>query len=197
MKTIVNKISSLILVTAISIFSLNAQVYSLDKTHASVNFSIKHFFTPTSGNFKKFDGDFTFNPEDLANSSINFTVEVNSVDTDNDKRDAHLLSGDFFNAEKYPNMTFASTSFTKQSDNNYLVKGNLTIKDVTVEVEIPLVITGKVDNPWDESSVILGSSINTTIDRTVFGVGTGNWAATTVIGDEVTIIINMEWNGKK
>jgi polyisoprenoid-binding protein YceI len=183
-----------------SLSSLNAQSakkFTLDKDHTSINFSITHFFSSVPGRFKTFDGTLNFDEKNLANSSASFTISVPSVNTDNEKRDTHLQTEDFFDAKKYQNITFTSTSFKKKSENLYLVTGKLTIKDVTKTVILPMKITGLVDNPWVDGSVILGVSIETSIDRTNYGVGTGSWAASTVVGDEVKISINMEWDGKK
>lgn len=95
--------------------------WKVDKPHSAITFSIKHFFTPVNGRFHDFDGDFIFDPENLAASKVDFTVQVNSVDTENEKRDKHLQSADFFNAEKYSTMRFVSTRFKKKGKNSYIL----------------------------------------------------------------------------
>lgn len=183
-----------------SLSTINAQSakkYSLDKDHTSINFSIKHLFSSVTGRFKTFDGTLNFDAKNLKGSSTSFTISVPSVNTDNEKRDNHLQTADFFDAKKYQNITFTSSSFKKKSENLYLVTGKLTIKDVTKTVTLPMKITGLMDNPWVDGAVIMGVSIETSIDRTDYGVGTGSWAASTIVGDEVNISINMEWDGKK
>lgn len=175
----------------------NATKWKLDKSHTSVDFSINHFFSAVTGKFTDFEGDFNFDPNNLSGSSANFTVSVNSVNTNNGKRDKHLQSADFFDAKKYPKMTFTSSKFEKKSDNEYLLHGKLTIKDKTQQVVLPLKVTGEMEHPMMKGTVILGLVIDTTLDRTKYGVGTGDWAATMVVGDEVKIHIPMELNRKK
>ncbi|MEX0811674.1 MAG: YceI family protein [Chitinophagales bacterium] len=189
-----------VLLTVFVAFSVNAQKatkWEIDKAHTSVNFSVGHFFSTVTGKFKDFEGEFHFDPDNLKASSAEFTVFIKSVDTDNEKRDNHLQSKDFFDAETYPKMTFKSTKFEKKSDKEYIVHGELTIKDVTKKVSIPLKITGQMEHPMMKGTLILGVDIKTSINRTDYGVGTGDWAATMVVGDEVEIHIPMELNRKK
>ena len=171
--------------------------WSIDKAHASVNFSINHFFSAVQGKFKSFQGDFNFDPDQLNESSFVFSIDVNSVDTDEDDRDKHLQSEDFFNAKKWPKMKFKSTKVVKAGKDQYKIHGKLTIRDVTKEVVLPMKVTGLIDNPWQEDKVIMGIQIKTTINRTDYGVGTGSWAATAVVGDDVDVTINMELDGEK
>lgn len=174
-----------------------ARAWNLDKSHASVNFSIDHFFTAVTGKFKKFDGTFHFDPKNLSGSSATFTIQVASVDTDEEDRDEHLQSEDFFNASKYPTIKFVSTKFEKKSDKEYTVTGNMTMRGTTKEISFPLKVKGVMDNPWKDGYEILGIEINTALDRTDFGVGTGSWAATSVVADEVDIHISMELDSEK
>jgi len=175
----------------------DATKWKLDKAHTSVDFSINHFFSAVTGKFTDFDGDFNFDPNNLTKSNANFTVSVNSVNTSNDKRDKHLQSKDFFDAKTYPKMSFTSSKFEKKSDKEYLIHGKLTIKDKTEQVILPLKVTGEMEHPMMKGTLILGLVIDTTLDRTKYGVGTGDWAATMVVGDEVKIHIPMELNRKK
>lgn len=194
------KITLALLLLAGSFFSINAQTaksYTLDKDHTSINFSINHLFSTVNGRFKTFDGALNFDPKNLSGSKVNFTLLVTSVSTDNEKRDNHLQTADFFDATQYRNITFVSTSFKKKSESIYLVTGKLTIKDVTKVVILPMKITGLVDNPWKDNAVIFGVSIETSINRNDYGVGTGSWAASAVVGNKVNITINMEWDGNK
>lgn len=184
---------------ALSAFIANAQEapkWEIDKAHTSINFSVNHFFSAVPGKFADFEGTIHFDQDNLKGSKVAFTVDINSVNTDNDKRDAHLQSKDFFNAEKYPTMTFESTKFEKKSEDKYMVHGKLTIKDVTKDVVLPMEITGEMEHPMKKGTMILGVAINTTLDRTDYGVGVGDWATTMVVGDEVRINIPMELNRK-
>lgn len=197
MKLTIKKISYAVLFTAISVLTVNAQnatKWEIDKNHTSVNFSINHFFSTVTGKFTKFDGSVNFDQANLSENKVTFTIPVSGVNTQNTKRDDHLQSGDFFDVEKYPVMTFTSTRFEKKSDADYLVYGKLTIRNTTKDVVLPLKIKGEMEHPMMQGTIILGLSLNTTINRTDYGVGTGSWAATMVVGDEVDIEIHMELN---
>lgn len=199
----VSKIKTMVfaaVIAAFSTFSTNAQdatMWKIDKSHTSVNFSINHFFSSVPGKFTDFDGTIHFDQNNLKGSKADFSVAINSINTDDAKRDKHLQSKDFFDAKTYPKMSFQSTKFEKKSDKEYLIHGKLTIKDVTKNVVLPMKITGEMEHPMMKGTIILGVVIDTTIDRTDYGVGTGDWAATMVVGDEVKIHIPMELNRMK
>lgn len=199
----VSTIKTMIFAVAITVLSTipvnaqNATKWKIDKKHTSVNFSINHFFSSVPGKFTDFDGMIHFDPNNLKGSKVDFSVSINSVDTDNRKRDKHLQSKDFFDAKTYSKMSFQSTKIEKKSDKEYLIHGKLTIKDKTKNVVLPMKITGKMEHPMMKGTIILGVVIDTTIDRTDYGVGTGDWAATMVVGNEVKIHIPMELNRKK
>ncbi|MCO5248615.1 MAG: YceI family protein [Chitinophagales bacterium] len=200
MVSTIKKFGFAVLITVMGVFTANAQnatMWKLDKSHTSVNFSINHFFSAVTGKFKTFDGNFQFDPNNLQSSKADFTISVKTVSTDDSKRDKHLQSADFFDAKSFPNMTFKSTKIEKKSDKEFLVYGKLTIKDKTKDVILPMKITGEMEHPMMKGTIILGVVIDTTINRTDFGVGTGSWAATMVVGDEVRIHIPMELNRMK
>ncbi len=180
-----------------STMAQNATSWELDKAHSSVNFSINHFFSAVTGKFSTFSGKFNFDPKNPAGGQMEFTVNVNSVNTDDAKRDNHLQSGDFFDAKKFPIMFFKSTRIEKKSDTEFTVYGKLTIKDVTKEIALPFKIKGEMEHPMKKGTLILGLSTDVKINRTEFGVGTGSWAATMVVGDEVAIHIPLELNRTK
>src|SRR6056297_2763901 len=148
----------------------DAVMWKIDKPHTSVNFSINHFFSSVPGKFTDFGGKIRFYKDNLEGSTATFTVAINSVNTDNAKRDKHLQSKDFFDAKNYPKMTFQSTRFDKRSDEEYLIHGKLTIKDETKNIILPMKITGEMEHPMMEGTLILGVVIDTTIDRTDYGV---------------------------
>ena len=174
----------------------NSNQWMLDKDHTSVNFAVNHFFSTVNGNFTEFSGNFQFDPDNLKASSFEFTIPVSAIFTNNEKRDKHLKSEDFFKASKYPNIKFKSTGFEKQGKNKYIVNGNLIIKDVTKKVAIPFEITGEMEHPMMRGTTILGLSFKTSLDRSAYGVGTGDWASDMVVGDNVDIAVNMELNKK-
>lgn len=175
----------------------NADMWMLDKDHTSVNFDISRFFSTVNGSFQEFDGTFYFDPNNLDGSKFNFTISVNSIYTNNEKRDNHLRSEDFFNASKYPNIKFESSSFEKKSGKEYVLNGNLTIKNVTKKISVPFEYKGEMEHPMMKGTKILGLEFNTKIDRTDFNVGVGDWASDMVVGDIADVTINMELNRKE
>ncbi len=200
MYSTIKKTSFAVLFTALSVFTVNAQnatMWKVDKAHTSVNFSVNHFFSAVTGKFTSFEGNINFDPANLQGSSVNFTIPVKSVNTDDSKRDKHLQSADFFDAKSYPNMTFASTRFEKKSDKDYVVYGKLTIRNISKDIALPFKITGEMEHPMMKGTIILGLASTIKINRNDYGVGTGSWATTMVVGDNVDININMELNRMK
>ncbi len=173
--------------------STETPTWNIDKGHSSVAFAVRHYFSNVIGTFDDFEGTLKFDPENLEESSVAFSIKVASVNTKNERRDGHLQSADFFNAEEYPEMTFQSTGFTAVDD-HFLVKGNMTLRDVTKEVEIPVKFLGQMAHPRREGAFIGGFSTEFTINRNDYGVGTGNFAATATIGAEVKVTLNLEVN---
>lgn len=171
--------------------------WTVDASHSSVTFEIRHFFAKVPGEFKEFDADIKFNPEDLAGSSINVTIPIASINTDNERRDGHLKTADFFDAETYPTMTFKSSSIKKTGDNSFVAAGTLTIKDVSKDFELPFTVLGMMDHPMRENMIVAGISSEFQILRSEFGVGTGDYVSDAVIGNEVDVTINLELNASK
>ena len=168
--------------------------WEIDKAHSAINFTINHFFTPVDGTFEDYDATVMFNPDDLENSMIDVTIPVSSINTRNDRRDGHLQSEDFFNAEQWPNITFESNSIESRGDNQFVAIGELTIRDVTRDFELPFTLQGMMENPMQENTTVAGIVANAELMRTDYGVGVGDWAATAVVGDEVNIQLNLELN---
>jgi polyisoprenoid-binding protein YceI len=195
-KTLLKAFTLVALFATVTVYAASALSWKVDKTHTGINFSINHFFSAVTGNFTDYSGTVTFDETDLQGSSVSFTIPVSSINTQDAKRDKHLQSGDFFDAKKFPNITFKSDKFLKD-EGALKVVGDLTIRDVTKKVAFPIEIKGKMDHPFMKNTELLGIAITTKIDRTSFGIGTGSWAATSVVGDEVLITINMELNRKK
>jgi polyisoprenoid-binding protein YceI len=169
-----------------------AQTWTLDKAHAKVGFSTTHMMiSDVEGSFKTFDATLTSAKPDLSDATFDFTADVNSVNTDQEKRDAHLKSPDFFDAAKYPTITFKSTSFKKVDGKNYQLAGNLTMHGVTKPVEFALVLNGPLTHPFDAKKTIAGVKVTGKINRKDFAVGEKMGAA--VISEEVTIVANAEF----
>lgn len=151
-------ILSIFLLFAVGGLGFSQTQWSLDKSHSTVGFEVEHIIvvqkvidTPedyytmgrTDGKFMKFDLKFTPGNEDFSNSKVEATIAVNSVDTDNPARDGHLVSEDFFDAAKYPNIQFVSKSFTKTGDKTYTLAGDITIKGVTQPITFDVVCTSE------------------------------------------------------
>lgn len=141
--------------------------WALDASHSELKFKVRHMMiTNVSGSFNEIQG--TMEGEDVLNSKVEFTAKTSSVDTGSEQRDGHLKSADFFDAEKFPEMKFVSTRFEKKSDNEYIMHGNLTIKDVTKEIALEVEHGGINKDPW--GNMKNGFSINGKINRKDFGL---------------------------
>jgi len=137
--------------------------WTIDKVHSNVKFTVTHLvISEVEGYFKIFDGTVEHSKPDFSDAKINFTVDVNSINTDNENRDKHLKSDDFFNAEKFPQMKFESTSFTPLGNNKYKLAGNLTIRDVTKPVTFDVTYGGTANMG---NTVKSGFKAKTTINR--------------------------------
>lgn len=182
-------------VLALSQVTLFGQVkWNLDNSHSSVRFTVTHLvISEVEGTFKTFTGSISAPKPDFTDASIDFTVDVNSINTDNEMRDNHLKAPDFFDAAKFPKMTFKSTSFKKVSGNKYELIGNLTIRDVTKSVKFDVTYGGTVKDPYGNTKA--GFKAATTISRSAFGL---TWNALTeaggaVVSDEVAISVKLEF----
>lgn len=177
--------------------SVAADEWSIDTAHSNINFTITHFFTPVDGSFEEYSSEIYFDPSDLENSSIDVTIPVSGINTENERRDNHLKSDDFFNAEEWPNIHFVSNEIEQTGDNQFVAHGELTIRDVTSEFELPFELLGVMDHPMQEGQKVAGITANAQLNRTDYGVGVGDWAATAVVGDEVNIQLNLELTAPK
>lgn len=185
-------------VTPVAAPAITAAHWDVDKAHTSLKFTVQHLvISEVEGVFKMFDGSVESKGADFNNATVNFTADVASINTGDEKRDGHLKSDDFFNAEKYPRMTFNSTSFKKIKGNMYVLEGNLTIRDVTKKVKFAVIYNGTVKDPW--GNIKAGFKATTKINRKEYGL---KWNAMTeaggaVVGDEVAITVNAEFTQKK
>lgn len=188
----------LLLIMSLGVSPLSAKIWKLDKAHSSIGFSINHFFTPVKGSFEDFDLEINFDPDDLDDSNFNLTVRIASVRTGTEKRDGHLQTEDFFNAEKFPTMTFKSNKIISKGNNMYVAKGKLKIKDVEKDIDLPFKLLGVkvIPEPMQEKMRGLKEAASFqasyALNRSEFTVGTGSWAATVMVGDEVSIDIAVE-----
>lgn len=170
----------------------------VDEAHTTVGFTVKHFFTPVDGQFDDFEIDLQYDADDPSASTVSARIAVASVNTNNERRDAHLMSADFFEAEAHPTITFESTSVRAEGGDRLVATGDLTIKGITREVEMPITLLGIQDIPADMRDMLGGAEriasfeAGLSIDRGDFDVGTGSWAATLVVGGQVDIDIAVE-----
>lgn len=167
--------------------------YKIDPAHSIIGFAIRHLdISWVEGRFKDFEGTIHYDADDMANSSAQFTAQVESIDTGIAPRDEHLRSGDFFEVETYPELTFTSTCIEQTGDGEYLMEGDLTIKGVTERVSFPFTLTGAITDPWGNTR--FGAEASTTIDRRDFGITFGNQLPSGAldVGHEVTINLQLE-----
>ena len=168
--------------------------WAIDAGHTRVGFSITHMvISEVDGDFKKFSGKALLDDKDLTKSSVEFSIDAASINTDNADRDKHLRSPEFFDVEKFPKLTFQSTKITK-AGKGYKLKGNLTIHGVTKEVTLDAQVSEPVANPWGKQ--VRGVKINGKVKREDFGL-TWNKALDkggVVLGNDVTINIKLELN---
>lgn len=156
-------------------------VWAVDKAHSKVGFSVTHLLiTEVEGYFKDFVLVVKAPKDDFSDAQIDFKARTASIFTDNDKRDEHLRSDDFFNSEKYPEMTFKSKSFKKVSNNKYKLTGDLTIRDVTKEITLDVEYNGSVKDPWGNTKA--GFNVTGTLNRFDYGL---KWNALTELGGAV------------
>lgn len=149
-------------------------------------------FTNVSGKFDNYEGTIETEENDFSTAKISFSADINSIDTKNNDRDNHLKSGDFFDAEKYPKLTFEGKSFNKINENNYELIGNLNIKGTSKEVKLPVEFSGLMQDPWGNTKV--GLNIEGKINRKDWGL---NWNAAletggVLVGKEVKLTIGLQ-----
>jgi polyisoprenoid-binding protein YceI len=167
--------------------------WAIDPTHSEVHFKVKHLVISTvTGSFNKFEGTVEASSDDFSDAQIEFSADVDSINTNQADRDAHLKSPEFFDAAKYPKLTFKSTAFKNKGNNEYTLAGNLTIKDNTRPVTFNAELGGTVKDPW--GNIKTGFEITGKINRKEYGL---TWNALTetgnmVVADEIKIHINVE-----
>jgi len=143
--------------------------WTVDKAHSNVDFRVKHLVVSTvRGHFREFEATLELDEERPENSRVTATIDVASIDTNAEERDNHLRSDDFFNADDYPKITFESTRVNRTGERGFKLTGNLTIRDVTREVELDGEFEGRIRDPWGGERVAFSAS--TEISRKEFNV---------------------------
>jgi polyisoprenoid-binding protein YceI len=186
-------LKSIALVSTILSTSLWADNYKLDVAHSEVEFSVKHMMiSRTNGDFKQYEGAIEYDGKEISSLKFDITIEVASIDTKIEKRDDHLRSADFFEAEKFPTIKFVSTAIKNINGKKFDVVGKLTVKGITKEVTIPMQFNGAATSPWGQSLIGLEGEFK--IDRTEYGLTYSKALETggLVVGKEITIEIQAE-----
>jgi polyisoprenoid-binding protein YceI len=171
---------------------LSAETYSIDPAHSEVSFTIRHLVSNVRGRFNDFSGKINMDPKNLPASSVDFHIKATSIDTAVAKRDTHLRSDDFFDVEKYPEISFKSESIKATGKDQYAVTGTLTLHGVSKKVTLPVSFLGQAKDP--SGATRAGFETATTLNRKDYGIvwnkvldGGG-----VMLGDEVKIDINLE-----
>jgi polyisoprenoid-binding protein YceI len=194
MKKIIYLILSLLLLGQTHVM---AHEWKIDSNHSGILFDIKHIYSTVRGHFSDFSGDVFFDPDNLGKSKFDFVVKVDSINTNNGKRDTHLRSDDFFAASKYPVMTFKSSRVSHAGGNKYNLEGKMTIKDVTKDMVLEFIYWGQKENPFKKNEMVTGFDTRFNINRLDFHVGDGKFYNMGVVGKDVDILITIEAVGKK
>jgi len=191
-------IASLITLTALILprfAQAESAEWTIDTSHSRVGFSVSHMMVSTvSGRFKQFGGKVELDEANPTKSQVEITIKTESIDTDDAKRDEHLRSADFFDAKKYPTLTFKSTKITKAGAKKYRITGDLTIHGVTKSETFDAVLSDAVPNPWGK--LVRGVKLTGKIKRSDYGL---KWNKAldkggVVVGDEVTLDVMLELN---
>lgn len=167
--------------------------YNFDRAHSSIGFRIKHMgLAEIPGSFTDYNGTINVNGADLTKSSVEFTAKVTSINTGVEARDKHLRTADFFEVEKYPDMTFKSSKIEKKGENSYVATGDFTLKGVTKQIQLPVTINGFLKD--QRGNIKAGVSIETMINRRDYGINYGGNLPNGVptLSDDVKINLQIE-----
>ena len=173
-------------------YALGGDKYVIDQAHSYVGFSVRHMvIANVKGSFADFEGTIVYDEKNIANSSVNVTIKTASINTNDEDRDKHLVSQDFFNVEKFPEMTFRSTKVEK-TDDGYVMYGIVSLLGVEKEIEVQFEMLGKTTDPWGKTRI--GFEGQAKLDRKDFGMVWNKTmdAGGLVVGNEVKIDLQVE-----
>lgn len=168
--------------------------WAIDPTHSEIGFKVKHMmFTNVSGKFQKFNAEIVAEGDDFENAAINFSGDIDSLTTGNADRDTHLLSADFFDVEKFPKITFSSTSVKKIDENQYEITGDLNLHGTTKSIKLDTEYSGQMKDPWGNTKA--GFALTGKINRKDWGL---NWNAAletggVLVSEEVKLAIELQF----
>jgi polyisoprenoid-binding protein YceI len=177
--------------------ALAAETWGVDRTHSEVSFRIRHFVSWAAGRFNDYAATIELDPDNLEHSSVEFVIQARSVNTDNETRDEHLRSEDFFWVRKYPTLSFKSGRIRRIGGDSYEVTGTMSIRGVEKLMTVQVEFLGFLKDPWGGERAGFESSF--TIDRKDFGMEWNEALDTggVILGDEVKITLNLELVKKK
>lgn len=185
------KITILASLLALSAGTFAQTTWNVDKSHSRIGYSISHMsVSEQEGNFKDYDVKITTTKDDFSDASFDVTIQVASINTENEMRDKHLKGADFFDAEKFATITFKSTSFKKVSGKQYKLTGDLTMHGVTKPVTLTAIYNGTVENPMSKKPVA-GFTITGAIKRADFGIASEMPAA--ILGETINLRASGEF----
>lgn len=181
------------LLAVIALPALAQDVYKIDAVHSQVGFKVRHFVAKTAGRFTKFEGVIKVDTADIGKSSVEVSIDAASVNTDNEGRDKHLRSADFFDVEQHPHLHFTGTDMKHVGGNDYTLTGDLTIKGITKPVTLEVEFGGKNTDPWGNEK--LAFALNGRINRKDWGL---NWNAAletggVLVSDEVRLSAEVQF----
>jgi len=173
---------------------MSATKWAMDATHSELQFKVRHLLVSNvTGHFKSFTATAETEGNDVSTAKVHFTAEVNSITTNNEQRDGHLKTGDFFDAENFPQIIFEGNGMSKTGDNEYQMHGNLTMRGVTKQVTLAVEFGGLVVDPWGNNRV--GFEVKGKINRKEFGVSFSMVSETgsILLGEDVSFSANVEF----
>jgi polyisoprenoid-binding protein YceI len=166
----------------------------LDQTHSEVGFKVKHLMiSSVTGAFTEFNGTVVTEGEDFTTGEVSFSANIDSISTNNEQRDAHLKNGDFFDVDNHPQLTFKSTKFVKEDDENYTLDGTLSIRGISKQVRLEVEFGGTTIDPW--GGIRAGFSLRGKVNRSDFGISFGMVSETggVLLGEEVKLSADLQF----
>ena len=168
--------------------------WAIDPMHSEVQFKVKHLMISTvTGSFRQFEGQLEATGDDYSDAKVTFSADIDSINTGAEQRDGHLKSPDFFDAEKFPKLTFVSTSLTKTGDDTYTLAGDLTMHGVTKPVTLSVEHGGQMQDFYGQTKA--GFDVNGTINRKDFGLVWGGVteAGGIVLSDDIKLMMSIQF----
>jgi len=187
-----------VLVFTFNFVKAQQSTWNFDIAHSKISFNVTHLvISEVTGHFSSFTGKVVSKSDDFVNSEIYFEIDAKSINTDNESRDNHLRSADFFDVEKYPKIIFKSKSFTKVKGNKYKLVGDFTMKDVTKTITLDVVYGGTIKDPW--GNIKAGFKLSGEVNRFDYNLKWNNLLETggAVVGKTVKINCFVELTKEK